>query len=357
VLGTAFNNNITAVRNRADRSGVIMRDMKSLKHFTVCFLVVLLGCSGESAQTLTGETMGTTYSIKVVTSADLSNLQREIGLELKRINQLMSTYIVDSDLSLLNKSPLDVPVEVPADLITVLQLSKEIHDITNGAFDVTVGPLVTLWGFGPDKTFPDIPSPMQISQAQQRVGMQYLKLGDSSVSRGVDLYVDLSGIAKGFAVDRLCELLDGKGFHNYLVEIGGELKSAGNNDRGAPWVIAIEKPENLKRSIFRALPLRDLGMATSGDYRNYREVDGNRYSHLIDPRSGMPINHTLVSVTVLHRSAAIADALATALHVMYPEQSMVLADEQNLAVLFIIKEESGFVERRSLALEKYLVGG
>ncbi len=332
-----------------------MRDMKSLKYLIVCFLVVLSGCTGEPAQTLTGETMGTIYTIKVVASDDLSDLQREVDLELKRINQLMSTYIADSAVSLLNKSPLDEQVEVPADLITVLRLSEEIHNITKGAFDVTVGPLVTLWGFGPDQKFLNVPSPIQISQAQQRVGMQHLKLGASSVSRSVDLYVDLSGIAKGFAVDRLCELLDRNGFQNYMVEIGGELKTSGKNDRGTPWIIAIEKPESIKRSIFRTLPLRDLGMATSGDYRNYREVDGNRYSHLIDPKSGMPISHNLVSVTVLHSSAAIADALATALNVMYPEQGMVLADEQNLAVLFIIKDDDGFVEHRSLALEKYLV--
>ncbi|HAK52567.1 MAG TPA: hypothetical protein DCM54_11800, partial [Gammaproteobacteria bacterium] len=187
-----------------------------------------------------------------------------------------------------------------------------------------------------------------------RVGMQHLELGEGSVRRGVDLYIDLSGIAKGFAVDRLCKLLDDKGLQNYMVEIGGEIKASGRNDRDAPWIIAIEKPEALQRSIFRTLALRGLGMATSGDYRNYREIDGKRYSHLIDPRSGMPINHTLASVTVLHPSAAIADALATALNVLHPAQGMELAEEQNLAVLFIIKDDSGFVEQRSSALERYL---
>ena len=303
---------------------------------------------------MTGETMGTTYTIKVVSGADMSDLQREIDQELERINQMMSTYIDDSDLSLLNRAPLDELIAVPTDLYTVLQLSEEIHGITHGAFDVTVGPLVKLWGFGPDKAFPDVPSPTQISQAQQRVGMQHLELGEGSVRRGVDLYIDLSGIAKGFAVDRLCKLLDDKGLQNYMVEIGGEIKASGRNDRDAPWIIAIEKPEALQRSIFRTLALRGLGMATSGDYRNYREIDGKRYSHLIDPRSGMPINHTLASVTVLHPSAAIADALATALNVLHPAQGMELAEEQNLAVLFIIKDDSGFVEQRSSALERYL---
>ncbi|HAK52568.1 MAG TPA: FAD:protein FMN transferase ApbE, partial [Gammaproteobacteria bacterium] len=166
MFGFALNNNLRAGRNRVVRTGVIMANMKPLKFFVVCLFTVLSGCGGEPAQTMTGETMGTTYTIKVVSGADMSDLQREIDQELERINQMMSTYIDDSDLSLLNRAPLDELIAVPTDLYTVLQLSEEIHGITHGAFDVTVGPLVKLWGFGPDKAFPDVPSPTQISQAQ-----------------------------------------------------------------------------------------------------------------------------------------------------------------------------------------------
>jgi len=138
------------------------------------------------------------------------------------------------------------------------------------------------------------------------------------------------------------------------VEIGGELKALGVNDRNTPWLIAIEQPELLERSIFRTLPVRDLGLATSGDYRNYREVAGKRYSHIIDPRLGRPISHALASVTVLHESTATADALATALNVMTSDEGMAYAIEQSLAVLFIIKDDAGFIERRSPALDAYL---
>ena len=324
-----------------------------LMRFIGCLAVCLLTPGCDQTRLMTGATMGTIYHIKVITSDQVEALQREVDTELARINQMMSTYIADSDLSLFNESTIGESYPVPAELISLLGRSAEISDSTGGAFDVTVGPLVSLWGFGAEGQL-QVPHEQQVERALSQVGMQHLKISERSLTRSVELYVDLSAIAKGYAVDRISELLAKKGFPRHMVEIGGELKGLGNNDRGSPWLIAIERPELLERSIFRTLPVRDLGLATSGDYRNYREVAGKRYSHLIDPRLGRPISHALASVTVLHESTATADALATALNVMSPEKGMAYAIEQSLAVLFIIKDGDGFVERRSPALDAYL---
>lgn len=325
-----------------------------LKRFAGCLVVCFLALGCDQTQLMTGATMGTTYHIKVVTSNEVQTLQREIDTELVRINQMMSTYISDSDLSLFNNSPISEPFPVPLELLALLRLGAQVSASTGGAFDITVGPLVGLWGFGPEETPLEIPDEPQIERALSRVGMQHLTINEHSLIRSVDLYVDLSAIAKGYAVDKISEFLSAKGFSRHMVEIGGELKALGVNDRNTPWLIAIEQPELLERSIFRTLPVRDLGLATSGDYRNYREVAGKRYSHIIDPRLGRPISHALASVTVLHESTATADALATALNVMTSDEGMAYAIEQSLAVLFIIKDDAGFIERRSPALDAYL---
>ena len=342
--------------------------LSTLKTLTLpCLLVIgllmLCCCARVTTETLTGATMGTSYQVKVVSDRDIDAvaLQANIDDELIRINQIMSTYIPESNLSRFNQAPLQTPVEVPEDLMKVILLSRQVHEQSHGAFDITVGPLVNLWGFGPAGSGPagsgttqHIPDDDQIDHALELVGMEHLEIGSNTLVRRKNIYVDLSGLAKGFAVDQLSQLLLDNGFENHMVEIGGEIKASGVNDRNTAWVIAIEKPEHLSRSIFRTLPLRNLGMATSGDYRNYREVDGKRYSHTMDPRTGQPVAHNLASVTVLDDSAVLADALATAINVMGLEQGMMVAQEHNLLVLFIINTNTGFEEHRSPALETYL---
>ncbi|MAI40954.1 MAG: FAD:protein FMN transferase [Candidatus Azotimanducaceae bacterium] len=330
--------------------------MNNLFYRYARFLIVffLIGCNSGSVQLLNGQTMGTTYTVKIITNNDLESLHEKIKFELKRINTIMSTYIKSSELSLLNKSPVGNSIQISEDLTELLSLSHDIYKLTDGAFDVTVGPLVNLWGFGPEGDARDIPTPKEIAQQMQRIGFNQLQLEGQTAYRMDDIYIDLSGIAKGFAVDRVAALIKEHSYADYLVEIGGELKVGGNNGEGKPWSIAIEKPEVLQRSIFRTLPLNNLGIATSGDYRNYREINGQRYSHLIDPRTGMPITHQLVSVTVLNPSTAFADGLATGLSVLNYKEAMKIAVEQKYAVLFIIKVDSGFSEQRSPELEKYL---
>ncbi len=322
--------------------------------FVALILTFLAGCDAARLQTFSGSTMGTTYTVKVVGQNLPDNLGDLLDSELIRINSLMSTYDVQSELSRFNHSRVNEPFTVSPDLISVVKLARTVFEDSDHAFDPTIGPLVNLWGFGPDPALDVVPSDSAIMDALARVGFTALVIGSDSLTRDKALYVDLSAIAKGYAVDQLALILDGHGLKDYLVEVGGELRASGHNEAGRIWTIAIETPDKLSRSIFRALPLRDMGMATSGDYRNYFEVDGVRYSHTIDPKTGRPITNNIASVTVLASSTALADGYATAIGVLGLERGMLMADEQNLPVLVIIKTSSGFVERLSTRLEQYL---
>lgn len=317
-------------------------------------LLALFGCEGGKVHVLTGPTMGTSYTIKIIGSIDKPKLQSQIDAELAHINALMSTYDEQSELSRFNQSPVSTSFPVAIELQNVLQMSQKIHDESNGAFDVTVGPLVNIWGFGPGFTGNKIPDDGQIEEAMVRTGFRFLSLDDGRLVKSKDIYVDLSAIAKGFAVDQLADILDSEMVTDYLIEVGGELRAKGRNSRGEAWSVAIEKPDATGRSIYRVLELDNMGMATSGDYRNFFEVDGVRYSHTIDPRTGWPVNHNVASVTVIAKSAAMADGYATAINVLGVEEGLRLAEDQNLAVLVIIKEEGGFSEQSSAALKAYL---
>jgi FAD:protein FMN transferase len=298
--------------------------------------------------------MGTTYSVKVIASAVNSvELKAKIDTELIRINDLMSTYQPDSELSRFNRSVVGEWFDISPDTMDVIRIAREINRLSEGSFDITVGPLVNLWGFGPDPASSELPSNEAIAAATARVGFGHLRLGDGKLMKDVDTYVDLSAIAKGYGVDRVTALLDAGGFKNYLVEIGGELGARGLNERGGPWRIAIERPDVAERVPFVTITFSDRGMATSGDYRNYFEKDGIRYSHTIDPATGRPVTHTLASVTVIAPTAALADGLATAIDVMGPEKGLAMAEAHHIAAFAIIKSEGGFVERHTSAFASY----
>lgn len=295
---------------------------------------------------LQGKTMGTTFNVKLFPTPEQlknNNLYELVNDELIRVNNLMSTYIEDSELSRLNQAKAGETLIMSADNITVLKESKRLYQESNGAFDVTVGPLVNLWGFGPDGKVLKQPADEQITSVLDRIGMDLLTLeGNAVTKQHDDLYVDFSSIAKGYGVDQVANLLEGLGITNYLVEVGGEMRLSGGKPDGSKWVVAIEKPLAGRREAQLAIEPINLAMATSGDYRNYFEVDGVRYSHTIDPITGKPITHKLVSVTVLHKSAMTADALATMLNVMGPVESMKYAEEKNLAVYLIVKTDEGY---------------
>jgi thiamine biosynthesis lipoprotein len=222
--------------------------------------------------------------------------------------------------------------------------------------DVTVGPLVNLWGFGPQNRPEKVPTEKLIETTRQKIGLDKLKIGTTWASKSQpDLYIDLSTVAKGYAVDKLAELLQTFSINNYLVEIGGEMRLAGKKASGEPWKIAIEKPETEQRAIQKIISVGDNAVATSGDYRNYYEQNGVRYSHLINPTTGYPIKHNLVSVTVVHASSMTADGLATALNVMGKEKALELAEKYGIAVLLITKEKDSFTEYTSTKFEQNII--
>jgi thiamine biosynthesis lipoprotein len=299
---------------------------------------------------LTGPTMGTTYNIKFVPVDKLDEkvLKKQIDQLLLDINQLMSTYIKDSELSQFNQWKSVEPFSMSLQTIEVLKEAKRLGKISVGLLDVTVGPLVNLWGFGPQSRPEKIPSDKLIQATRQLVGLEKLILGPTWASKtNPNLYVDLSTIAKGYAVDQVTQLLKTYKIENLLVEIGGEMRVSGVKGSGEAWKIAIEKPEAEQRAAQEIISIGDNAVATSGDYRIYYEQDGVRYSHLIDPSTGYPITHNVVSVTVIHPSSMTADGLATALIVMGKEKALTLADKYDIAVLLITKEKDGFKEYTS----------
>jgi thiamine biosynthesis lipoprotein len=336
------------------------RSINPTKRLVVWLLAVFViaGCSESAKKQLVGfdgSTMGTSYSLRWVAKDDrqIAEIQQAVEERLALINQQMSTYIPESEVSRFNAlSSGEMPIST--ELASLVQRSQAISEQTGGAFDITVGPLVDLWGFGPEGRVVSTPSGDKIASLRTRVG--YQKLGVSQnpplLTKATNLQVDLSAIAKGYAVDQLASLLAGKGINNYLVEIGGEIKLSGNKPNGESWRIAIEAPLTAERAAQHVLPISNIAMATSGDYRNYFEEDGVRYSHTINPLTGAPIRHALVSVTVLHPSCADADALATALMVMGDEKGVEFAKHHDLAAYFLIKAQEGG-EFESFATAKF----
>lgn len=323
-------------------------------------ILMLSACTEPShkIQALTGKTMGTTYNIKIVqensaSAVDISKLQVEIDQRLLDINQLMSTYIPDSELSLLNKAPANTPFLISAQTATVIREAMRIGQLSDGALDITVGPLVNLWGFGPNQRPDMVPTADQIDSVRAVVGLdKFVINGNTIIKQDDSVYLDLSTIAKGYAVDELASMLSNRGIDNYLVEIGGEMRASGNKPGDQDWLVAIEKPITSERTVQRIVALGNNAIATSGDYRNYFEEDGIRFSHLIDPKTAAPIDHNLVAVSVIAPSCIEADGLATALIVMGAKKGKVLAEQAQISALFITKEGNEFVEYRSTSFER-----
>lgn len=308
--------------------------------------------------TFRGQTMGTTYTVKIISKVALNGEQNaRVGLlinqTLDAVNQSMSTYIESSEISRLNRA--SAPFEGSAPLVDLIRDAHAISDATGGAFDVTVGPLVNAWGFGPDKhgTPPD---PATIEALTQKIGYRKLTIEGRTITKThPEMYVDLSAIAKGYGVDRVFEVLRDVGHADLLVEIGGETRAQGRNQHDAPWRIGIEKPVEGSREVLDAIPIDTMAMATSGDYRNFYEKDGKRISHTIDARTGQPITHRLASVSVLHPRCALADGWATALNVLGPEEGVRVAEEQGLAAYFIVREADGTPTiKKTAAMESLL---
>ena len=308
----------------------------------------------------TGLTMGTSWSVMINAEAlplPRKQLKAQFDSILDRVNGEMSTYLPESELSIINAAHSTGPVPVSPALMQVLEAARGISRLTQGAFDVTVGPLVDLWGFGPGQDF-TVPADEQVRRATALAGFEKLRLDPAASTlekAGGGVSIDLSAIAKGCGVDRVADYLDSLQLDDYLVEIGGEIRARGVNREQAPWQIGIEQPVAGQRGVQRIIKLDNTAMATSGDYRNFFEQDGIRYSHTIDPRTGRPVSHGLASVTVLHPSAMLADAWATGLLVLGPDQGYATALENGLAAYFIVRHDEGFREKFTPGFETGIV--
>lgn len=298
--------------------------------------------------------MGATWSVKVVTLGSMpaharAEIDRAIRDDLALVNRRMSTWDPDSELSRFNASASVAPVAISRETFDVLQGAVEINRLTGGAFDITLAPLVDAWGFGAVAA-PSSPDEATLAGLREAVGANLLELdeaGPTARKKDPRVRCDVSAIAPGYAADRLAALLAARGYGDFLVDVGGELVARGRNDRGTPWQVAIERPQVDGRAIERTVSLRDLAIATSGDYRKYHEVDGRRVAHVVDPRTARPIEHRLASASVVHGDAMRADALATAMMVLGPDEGLALAEREHLAVLFLVRNAAGGFDERA----------
>ncbi|MDH3588606.1 MAG: FAD:protein FMN transferase [Gammaproteobacteria bacterium] len=325
-------------------------------------LFALSGCSdgGRSLEYFAGAAMGTTWSVQIIdlpAGVTHESLNRQIADEIEKTNRAMSTYRDDSDVVRFNRAMTIDWFPVERSVTDVVAEALTVSEKSDGAFDITINPVVELWGFGSTGPRDDRPSTTEIDAIRALVGHRYLEMRTDPPAlrkKLAALSIDLSAIAKGYAVDQVAALLDNHGSTDYLIEIGGELRGRGHNDRGDAWRIAVERPDPGLREVQELIELRDSALATSGDYRNFFVQNGRRYSHTIDPRTAVPVEHSLASVTVLADTAMRADALATALLVLGPKAGAELAIRENLAVMFIARTKNGFDITNSPAMQCYL---
>lgn len=326
--------------------------------FLLVLLFCLAGCGSEQTKHhFSGLTMGTVYGVTLV-GADVDaveRLEREVAERLVHINDIFSTYIPDSELNRLNRHPLGEPLKVSDELFEVLAMSMDIFRRSQGGFDPTVMPLVNLWGFGPEPSEDQVPPAARIEATMSSIGMDGLKLDAEhrSATRIRDITIDLSAIAKGYGVDLLATLVERHDIRNYMIDIGGELRVGGHNQHGTEWRIAVESVD-APGDLTTIVALSNRAVATSGDYRNFFEQDGQRFSHTIDPRTGYPVDHELASVTVIAENAALADGWATAFMVAGAEQALIIADREDIAVYLLVKVPEGFEARHNSAFASYM---
>uniref|UniRef100_UPI003444A3B8 FAD:protein FMN transferase n=1 Tax=uncultured Halomonas sp. TaxID=173971 RepID=UPI003444A3B8 len=323
---------------------------------TLLLLLALSACSEserplESPVRLEGGVFGSFYQVTIadpLTRGELNDLETGILAELEAVDAGMSIYRDDSELMAFNQAPTEEWQPLSDKLFEVLAIGRTVSEESGGAFDMTVGGLVNLWSFGAEARPKEVPTDAELASRLARVGTDALELdaGQREARRMRDVTIDLGGVAKGHATDRVADFLAAEGIEHYLVNLGGDLLASGYRDgEQEPWRIGIEAPLADRQEAQYMLALHDVSVATSGDYRNYFEEDGRRYSHTLDPRTGRPITHHLASVSVFHTSNAWADAWATALMVLGEEAGMALAREHQLSALMILREDDGWTSR------------
>lgn len=347
-------------------------DMTILRTMLLGIVILLAGCDNTSTPAtpkaqvtvLDGKTMGTFWRVSVVgvDQNRAEDLRQKVQTLLDGDDQLLSTWKNDSALMRFNLSQSTTPWPVSEGMADIVTESLRIGQKTQGAMDITVGPLVNLWGFGPDKQPVKTPTQAQINAAKARTGLEKLtvinRAGQQYLQKSIpDLYVDLSTVGEGYAADHLARLMVEEGISRYLVSVGGALVSRGMNGEGQPWRVAIQKPTDRENAVQAIVDINGHGISTSGSYRNYYELDGKRISHVIDPQTGRPITHNLVSVTVIAPTALEADGWDTGLMVLGTEKAQQVVREQGLAVYMIMKEGDGFTTWMSPQFSAFLVSG
>ncbi|HOK10559.1 MAG TPA: FAD:protein FMN transferase, partial [Candidatus Hydrogenedens sp.] len=325
--------------------------------FIMCFL---MSCSTKvppyNIFSFSGTTMGTTYRVKIILPKGQimpEGTGEKIHNCLSKIDNLMSTYKPDSELSRFNQYRDEAPFPVSPETREVFRISLDIAQQTDGALDITVFPLVEIWGFGP-RTVEQPPTREQVEAELKRVDYRKIEIVPEGIKKhNPEVKCDFSAVAKGYAVDKVAEILDQNAFNSYMIEVGGEVRVKGEKFLGTAWNIGIERPISIEHSAFLAIQLKDLAMATSGNYRNFYIWEGKKYSHEIDPHTGYPIPNTIASVSVIHPSCAYADAYATAFMVMGKEKAFRFAEENHIPALFIYPiNETQFKEQSTSTWEK-----
>lgn len=320
----------------------------------VLLVATLTGC-GQSIERFGGPTMGSSYTVQYVTTGkapDTAKLKTEVETILASLDEQFSTYRDDSVVSRFNALPAGSCMALPADMLKLWRYGEELSLQSGGGFDLTVEPLMNLWGFGPQSRREQVPAQVDLERERARVGHQHLRLDGDRLCKDVNVQLDFNSIVAGYAVDQVGARLAELGLTDYLVEITGELKAVGHKPDGSPWRIALEVPSGEReRQVERSLVLDGFGLSTSGDYRNYFEERGQRYSHTFDPRSGKPVGHALAAVTVADAQALRADGLSTLLMVLGPEEGYTFAERNGLAAFFIVHQGEGFVTRMTPRFE------
>lgn len=316
-------------------------------------VLALSGCdsNAERVEVLSGPTMGSTYTIKYVFNASTPAADA-VGVEvqsiLDEVDRQMSTYRLDSDIARFNQSPANTCLPMPQPVLDLAQYGYELSRSSDGAFDLTLGPLLNLWGFGPQARAKHVPSAADIAKAKTQIGYQHVRVVGNQLCKDADVQVEFNSIAAGYTVDRISERFTELNIDSYMIEVTGELIAKGRKPDGSAWRIALEQPlGDGQRVIQRVLEIDGYGINTSGDYRNYFEENGVRFSHTIDPQVGAPISHRLASVTVVDPSALHADGLGTVLLVLGPERGLAFAEERKIAAFFVMRDGEGFATQVS----------
>ncbi|QQN97115.1 FAD:protein FMN transferase [Pseudomonas mandelii] len=326
----------------------------------VMLVGVLSGCgNGDSLERFDGPAMGSRYSIQYVRHSYTLGpkaVQAEVENILAEVDRQFSTYRSDSDIERFNDLPANRCQKMPTPILKLIRVAQLLSEQSEGSYDLTVEPLLNLWGFGPQAREEKVPTAQSLAEVRQRVGYQHLRIDRDQLCKDAAVEVDFNSIAAGYAVDTIAEKLEAMGIRSYLVEVTGELKAAGKKHDGSPWRIALEEPRDDRQVAERVIVVDGYGVSTSGDYRNYFEQDGRRYSHTFDARTGAPVSHTLASVTVINPSALMADGLSTLLLILGPERGWDYAEKHDIGAFFVIRADTGFVTRTNQAFER-LSGG